>query len=317
MTDAPITPAAPAAPITQQRNEVVDLVTAKVQRFVECGDLHLPENYSAPNALKGAWLVLQETVDRDKRPVLSVCTKASIANALLNMVVQGLNAEKKQCYFIAYADRLVCQRSYFGAMAVASRVDPSIIDLVAQVVYEGDEFRYSVVRGRVNVVEHVQSLENIDRAKVKAAYCSVIRVTPNGEEREDTTLMTFDEIKQAWRQSQTRPVTDSGGLKPDSTHAKFTAEMCKKTVINRACKTIVNTADDADLLIRAWNESDQDVVEAQVVEARHELANTGEVVALPEVACVPPVAEDEGAEPTGAENLSSLPPIEWPGEGGE
>ncbi len=72
--------------------------------------------------MKSAWLILQAAVDKDKKPVLEVCSKNSIANALLDMVVQGLNPAKKQCYFIAYGNGLACQRSYFGTMAVTKQV---------------------------------------------------------------------------------------------------------------------------------------------------------------------------------------------------
>ena len=56
------------------KKDVVDVVGKKVQEFVSRGELHLPPNYSVENAMKSAWLVLQNTVDKDKRPVLQVCT---------------------------------------------------------------------------------------------------------------------------------------------------------------------------------------------------------------------------------------------------
>ena len=100
------------------KKDVVDVVGKKAQEFVSRGELHLPPNYSVENAMKSAWLILQNTVDKDKKPVLQNCTKDSIANALLDMAVQGLNPAKKQGYFIAYGRQLVFQRSYFGTMAV-------------------------------------------------------------------------------------------------------------------------------------------------------------------------------------------------------
>ena len=52
------------------REATVDLILAKVQKFQQHGELDLPPNYSAANALKSAWLILQQTVDKDKKPVL-------------------------------------------------------------------------------------------------------------------------------------------------------------------------------------------------------------------------------------------------------
>lgn len=278
------------------KNEIVDLVANKVRQFATDGQLNFPANYSPENALKSAWLILQETVDKDKRPVLSVCTTASVANSLLNMVVQGLNPAKKQCYFIAYGTNLVCQRSYFGTMAVTMRVDDQIEDIFAQEVYEGDEFEYQIVRGRKVIAKHVQKMGDVDKAKIVAAYCSV--VYRDGSEA--TTIMTLDEIKQAWKQSQMRPVTDGGEIKQGSTHEKFTADMAKKTVINRACKRIVNASDDSDLVIQAFRAADQDVIEAEALEVITISANTGEIIDVPAVIVDAP--------------LSDQPDIDWDAE---
>lgn len=124
-------------PVVQK--DVVDSVLAKITKFEETGELKLPANYSAANALKSAWLILQETKDRSDRPALVVCTKESIANALLDMVVQGLSPMKKQCYFIVYGNKLTLQRSYLGTLAIAKRVG-GVLTAVANCVYEGDEF---------------------------------------------------------------------------------------------------------------------------------------------------------------------------------
>lgn len=267
----------PGTSLATTKEETIDLVAAKVREFSTNGELNFPANYSPENAMKSAWLQLQETVDKDKKPVLEVCTKASIANALLNMVVQGLNPAKKQGYFIAYGTALLFQRSYFGTMAVAQRVDPDIDDIAAQVVYAGDTFKYAIERGRKRVVEHVQDLANVDKAAIAAAYCTVYYA----DGHEATEIMTFDEIKQAWRQSQMHPVADNGAIKAGSTHDKFTAEMAMKTVINRTCKRIVNASDDSDLVIRAFRECDQDIIEAEVTEEIEEGANTGPVIEAP------------------------------------
>jgi recombination protein RecT len=272
MTDTPA-----GAQLATTKNQIVDLVADKVRQFATNGQLNFPANYSPENALKSAWLILQETVDKDKRPVLSVCTTPSVANALLNMVVQGLNPAKKQGYFIAYGSVLVFQRSYFGTMAVAMRVDPNIEDITAQVVYAGDTFKYAIERGRKRVVEHVQDLANIEKAKAIAAYCTVYY----RDGREISEVMTLDEIKQAWKQSQMRPVGDDGGIKAGSTHDKFQAEMMMKTVINRTCKRIVNASDDSDLVIKAFVASDQDTAEAIATEQISVNANTDEIIDVP------------------------------------
>lgn len=253
------------------KKDVVDVVERKVQEFIHRGELSLPAGYSPENAMKSAWLILQSTIDRDKKPVLSVCTKDSIANSLLDMVVQGLNPAKKQGYFIAYGKSLVFQRSYFGTMAVAKMVDDTIADIIAEVVYDGDEFEFEIVRGRKEITKHKQTLESINSKKIKAAYCMIIDY--DGQIKK-TEIMTFDEIKQAWKQSQMNPVDEKGQIKSGSTHDKFMAEMAKKTVINKTCKPIINSSSDSHLLRKSAARSDEIRAEVEVAEEIEENANT-------------------------------------------
>jgi len=116
------------------KEEIIGKTIAKIKALENEENLHLPPTYSAVNALNSAWLVLQEVQDRDKNLVLYSCTKSSIINSLLNMVVMGLNPMKQQGYFIAYGKSLSFQRSYHGAKAVAMMVSPDIKDIVAEVI---------------------------------------------------------------------------------------------------------------------------------------------------------------------------------------
>ena len=113
---------------------ITDEVLNKVKKFENDGQLVLPQNYSASNALKSAYLILQETTKRnDTRSVLETCTKGSIATALLDMVLQGLNPSKKQCYFIPYGNKLTLSKSYLGTVA-AARCIPGIEDVKAKII---------------------------------------------------------------------------------------------------------------------------------------------------------------------------------------
>lgn len=246
--------------------QYVAAVEKRVADLAKNGGLHLPADYSASNALRSAFLQLQEVQTKDKRPVLEACTPASITNALLSMVVQGLNVDKKQGYFIAYGQSLTFQRSYFGSMAVAKRVSPDIQEFAHAVVYEGDTLEYEIKRGKRVITKHAQSLGNIDKTKIVAAYCEAYGsdgAVIHGE------LMTMDEIKQAWRQSKMNPVNDKGEISQGGTHGKFTADMAMKTVINRCCKYIINQSDDSTLLqaVRITSEiADEHEAQAEAAE---------------------------------------------------
>ena len=244
------------------KKDVVDVVSKKVQEFVSRGELHLPPNYSVENAMKSAWLILQNTLDKDKRPVLQNCTKDSIANALLDMAVQGLNPAKKQGYFIAYGRQLVFQRSYFGTMAVTKRV-AGAKDIFAEVVYKGDEFEYTIKNGNKYIVKHIQRIENVDPNNIVAAYCTIVF----DDERQFTDIMTWAEIQKAWSKSKNNP--DREG----STHKEFAQEMARKTVINRACKRYLNSSDDGSLLMYHVNRADEVAAEAEVEAEIEENAN--------------------------------------------
>jgi len=244
------------------KKDVVDVVAGAIRKYQESGQLQLPPDYSAENALKSAWLVLQNTKTKDDKPVLTACDKNSIANTLLNMIIQGLTPAKNQCYFVAYGNQLTCMRSYFGTMILAKRVDENIEDIFAEVVYEGDTFKYKINRGRKEIIEHVQALENVDNKKIKAAYCTVYY----RDGRERTEIMTIDEIKQAWKQSQVKPIDEKGNIKAGTTHDKFTAEMCKRTAINRCCKPIINSSSDSYLFRQAVTRSKEIATEAEVAE---------------------------------------------------
>ena len=246
------------------KKDTVDIVAQKVREFQERGELHFPANYSPENAMKSAWLILQNTLDKDKKPVLTTCTMDSIANSLLDMVVQGLNPMKKQCYFIAYGKTLTCQRSYFGTMAVCKQVTGAK-DIYAQVVYKGDEFEYEIKGARKQIIKHVQKIENVDYDNIVAAYC-VIEF--DDERSAFVDIMTIAQIKKSWAKSKMNP--DAKG----STHEEYKEEMAKKTVINRACKSYINSSDDNSLVMKHFHRTEDVRSEEEVAQEIEDNANS-------------------------------------------
>lgn len=243
---------------------VADFVLSKIQKLQSNGEIYFPNNYSPENALKSAWLKLQETKDKNDKPVLQSCTQISIANALLNMVVQGLNPMKNQCYFIPYGNQLTLMRSYFGSIAVAKQFG-EIEDITAEVIYEGDSVETEIRRGKTTVTSHKRSFENIDKAKIKGAYATILYL--NGTE--ESIVMTMEQIKAAWKKSKTNPEKDG------STHSLYTEDMCKRTAINKICKYYINTKDDSNLnmIKSAYETSDEELKEVGVNYEIEENAN--------------------------------------------
>jgi recombination protein RecT len=48
-----------------------------------------------------------------------------------------------------------------------------------------------------------------------------------------------------------------GSKRASGAHNNFADQMCKKTVINRACKNFVCTSDDSDILIESMNRTNE------------------------------------------------------------
>lgn len=250
------------------KKDTVDVVAGKVKQFQEAGELHFPPNYSPENAMKSAWLTLQGIQDKNRKPALEVCTKDSIANSLLDMVVQGLNPSKKQGYFIVYGQALTFQRSYFGTMAVTKQVSGAR-SIDAAVIYEGDEVDYEMQNGRITNLTHKQKFGNIDKEKITGAYATIVFSDDNVYHE----LMTIDEIRQAWSKAQFW-AKGAKKEKEGSTHDEFKQEMAKKTVINRACKKFLNSSNDSNLTLDHFNRQDEAVEEAKAQEEINENANS-------------------------------------------
>lgn len=237
--------------------ELTDQVAGRLEDLKDEG-LALPTNYSAQNALKAAYLRLQGVKDRQGRPALTVCSQSSIANALLDMAIQGLSPAKNQCYFIVYGNELQMQRSYFGTIAALKRL-ASIEDIDAQVVHRGDKFEIDADEiGRIIVTKFEPSFTNLDKELIGAF--AFIKLA-NG--RVDYTVMTKAQIDTSWAQSRNRQ---------NNVQKKFSDEMAKRTVINRAAKMFINTSDDSDLLTGSINAA----TEAEYEEPKDVMATTEE-----------------------------------------
>lgn len=280
MTPEPNAPAPAPAPdpslvILDSKNPT-SVVLKMVTDLQNSQKLHLPVDYSAENAIKSAWLILEQN------PSAKECTQQSIVQAVFDMVVQGLNPMKKQCYFIAYGKSLQCQRSYFGDQALAIRLNPGI-EFYDGVIYEGDDIEIEIQRGRKYISKHVTKLENQDRA-IKGAYCGYINA--DGLDM-GAIIKTMGEIDKSWSQSKSRNAT--------SPHAKFPAEMARRTVIRACCKKLINASSDA-LLLESLQRTDVESVEAEMAAEIAIEANSGDVITIQETPQAPQAPASEGVK---------------------
>lgn len=238
--------AAPSTAVAKKKSDITTSVLAKVEAFQAEGSIELPKNFSAPNALKAAYIVLSETKTKDGKPVLEACTDASIAQALLKSITWGLSVGRGQCYFVPFGDQLQCMVSYQGEIANAKRMG-GVKEVNASCIMEGDEFEFKtdVATGRKQIVKHQQTLKSIGSGKILGAYAVV--VMKDGTSQAD--VMDFESIKTSWAQGSNSPAK-----------TKFPIAMAERTVIRRALKTIIRSSDDSYL----DNDNDTDETKAYV-----------------------------------------------------
>ena len=253
-------------------NAFIDGLSMQLQEKTKYG-LSFPADYNPTNALMGAYLIMKETTDKNGKCILESCSQASIANSLMDMATLGLNASKKQGYFIAYGGKCQFQKSYFGNITLARRNGLKTIN--AEIIYDGDTFKYHIENGMKVIDVHEQDFMNIDNDKILGAYA--VAVMDDG--RKVVEVMNINQLKKAWNQRM-------GGLKEDasSTHMKFKDQMAKKTVINRLCKLIGNTSTDgniSEISDRLDEVADVDMVAEDVA---YEIENNANQVDFEEVA---------------------------------
>lgn len=219
--------------LAKMQEETVQLILDKVNAMKLSGELILPEGYNAGNALKSAWLYLQTIETKTRQKAIDVCTKESICNCLLEMCIRGEHP-RKHCYFIPCGESLEFWEKYTGKYMRAKR-DTEIEEVNAQVVYDGDNFIYTVDdMGRYQMVSHKTEIGNMDITRIRAAYAVVQK--KNGDRYLE--IMTMEQIRKAWAQGAAK-----GG---SGAHINFSDQMCKRTVMSRACKIALDSTADGE-----------------------------------------------------------------------
>lgn len=267
----------PASPIMEKT--LADSILQKVAQYQEAGGINLPKDYSPANALKLAWLAILDVKDMSDKPALEVCTQPSIANAMLKMIIQGLNPVKRQCSFIVYGNQLQCQREYNGAIMIAKR-DGGVLDIKAKAVFEGDVFEYEInpETSVSRVLKHTQTLESRASGKLKGAYA----VKEYCDGTKETEIMSWPEIVASWKMGKAK------GNSP--AHQNFPDQMAIKTVIGRCLKIDINSSDDSEIL------GDEDFGDVKVTHVSHQIEQGANKMDM--TMDLPPKPTPEPAQPS-------------------
>ena len=255
-------------------SNVGTLVLNRVEEMCQVG-FTMPKDYNYVNAVKATMLKLQEVKDKNGKPALEVCTPASIQSALFSMVVKGLDVSKNQAYLVVYNDKLQLQESYFGKVLQVKRIFPEW-EPRPNIVHEGDTFKYAVnpETGRRELVEHTQSLENLDKPIV-GGYIYL----PCADGGKDLYCMTYKQIVASWSKSR------SGG----ATAKQFPEKMAMKTLVNSGCNIIINSTPSQSNI--ADNSDDPNAPESTP-----EYADAEEIVEVHELPDAPQYVDTETGE---------------------
>ncbi len=251
--------------------------------------MSFPKDYNYANELMGAYLVLKETVDANKEPVLQTCSQISIANTLMTMATMGVSMQKKQCYPVAYKGQLQCQMSVYGNTCIARRYGMDRIS--AMCIYEGDTFKYHIQDGEIVIDEHSQDFMNINNEKITGAYA--VAVMNDGSKHIE--LMNMTMIKQAWKQG-------FGYKEGSGTHEKFKDQMCMKTVKNRCLKYIIRTHGTAEMSEIIDNQEDYETTDRVAETTAYDVQQNANTVEFAEV--VETVVEEKEPEKVVGEVVS-------------
>lgn len=255
-------------------SNVGQLVLSRVEEMCQVG-FTMPKDYNYVNAVKATMLKLQDVKDKNGKPALEVCTPSSIQSALFTMVVKGLDVSKNQAYLVCYGEQLQLQESYFGKVLQVKRIFPEW-EPRPNIVHEGDTFKYTVnpETGRRELVEHTQSLENLDKP-ILGGYIYL----PCADGGKDLYIMTIKQIIAAWNKSR------SGG----ATAKQFPEKMAMKTLVNSGCTMVINSTPSQSTV--ADNSDDPNAPETEP-----EYAYAEEVVEVKELPDAPQYVDTETGE---------------------
>ena len=205
-------------------DKVEEIALAKIKEYQDAG-MVLPLNFNPTNSLKKARFILNDMKVNGK-PVLEVCSQASIIQCLLESVTKGLSYDEAQIYFIPRNGVMTNMESVYGRILRAKRASKNYKPIVGY-VHEGDIFEigHNLETGSTIIKKHETSLENLDKPII-AAYAYVTDNDGNTE----VTIMTKREWLTSWKKS-------SNGC---AVAKEFEKDMIFRTIIKKSTKSLVN-----------------------------------------------------------------------------
>jgi len=226
-----------AAAVTNKT--IADSLLASIDNLAKQGQLVFPDKYPVGNQIKLIYSTIAQT------GVLATVSAESVGQAIVEAILQGLEIDKDQCYFIKRGNKLTMFRSYYGDCKVA-RETGLVKEIFARPIYQDDTYDMdpNEETGLMEIKNHKTNLANLDK-EIVGGYAWAVMT--DGTKR--YCIMTWKEIQAAWAKSS----DPSRNVQKD-----FPQEMCKRTTIRRLVKMLFNTAssnlsDKANSIIASYN----------------------------------------------------------------
>lgn len=259
---------------------ITDKVFNTLSVYQSQGSVNFPQNYSVGNALKSAWLIYQQDAK------LQACDPNSVANALLDMCIGGLNPSKSQCYFVPMGNKCTLMTSYFGKQTMVKRIK-GVKDVRADVIYRDTKYELIVdVFGNDDIqITEPCPLDKRKNENIIGAWARIILDPKIFGTESFVAIMTLEDIQNAFNMGNAKGASKA--------HKSFLNEMAKKTAINRCIKNFVNTRDDQDIIIDVLNRTTNAEYKDDYAEVQTKVVDVqaSEIVEMPKESKPDPNAE--------------------------
>ena len=217
-------------------------VTVKscISAFQADGSLSLSEVYEVDRALAAAFTLLNCLKDPTGCPILEQCSAESITTALLDMAIQGLSVNKRQCRFAVSGGDIKLVRTYFGTIALAREVGGMIGEPIVSMIGQGDDFEFEtdVITGKKRLIRHRPALCGMG-GEIAGAYC-ILHLSDGTQY-----LEVFGPLQ----------ISAMLGVRQEDM-VRVERKTVFRTVINRACRNLIESSANAYMYECMYDEWD-------------------------------------------------------------
>ena len=238
-------------------------VIKNIEDSVRSGSITVPPHYDYKKAIAGVKSYVAHCLASESEAERTFLdgSAASLSTALYDMLTLGLSLHDKSCYLFRKSRKTgqyTLRRSYYGTEKIIRELYPDS-KIFAAAVYEGEQFNMGrFVNGKPVEISHYPDLECMNKGNIIASYAVILD--------KDDKVIGYSVLNS----TALANIKLNGGF-VNPVWKTYPEEMAKKSAINRACKTLVNSIpaylknEQTDEMISSFNKSeDYDVVPSAI-----------------------------------------------------